>query len=76
MEKISTIPKWGTWWFAVAMSCNPTSKLKKINKAVGWSDEWMLEDENTPKKESYKKGIDIEKYKDKIKITEIVFKKI
>ena len=35
----------------------------------------MLEDENTPKKESYKKGIDIEKYKDKIKITEIVLKK-
>ena len=27
----------------------------------------MLEDENTPKKESYKKGVDIEKYKDKIR---------
>ena len=58
MEKISTIPEWGTWWFAVAMSWNPTSKLKKINKTVGWSDEWILEDENTPKKESYKKGFE------------------
>ena len=60
MEKISTIPEWGTWWFAVAMSWNPTSKLKKINKTVGWSYERMLEDENTPKKESYKKGIEID----------------
>ena len=41
MEKISTISQWGTWWFAVAMSWNPSSKLKKINKAVGWRDKWM-----------------------------------
>ena len=27
----------------------------------------MLEDENTSKKESYKKGVDIEKYIDKIR---------
>ena len=43
MEKISTIPQWGTWWFDVSMSWSPSSKLKKINKAVEWSDEWIGE---------------------------------
>ena len=32
MEKISTIPQWGAWWFAVAMSWKLTSNLKEINK--------------------------------------------
>ena len=40
MEKISAIPQWSAWWFAVAMSRKPTSKLKEINKAEAVS-EWQ-----------------------------------
>ena len=42
MEKISTIPEWGSWWFAVAMSCNPTSKLKKINSVISTNDKILF----------------------------------